>query len=700
MSSRSLIAYLAGLLVCLAGLAIPVVAKPPDLPVKVEVDCRSAPAQMVTRVHPVADLVIPIEKNPSLTINMSREEETAPPSKPAAAAVTAPAASAVAPLYAEPAECASPCVYPKSSYSDSPCTSPSRPTPPQNTQEDQLIKLIVDTIDPAGWSQRGGQATVEYFPLGMALVVNQTPAVQEQIADFLAALRRLQDAQVVVEMRLVTVPDSICERVGIDFNALRLPSVQTAAPQPCPAHGQPCPCPVSAPQAFRPFGFINQFAASQAPEAGVAFLDDAAVFAFMEASQGDPHTSVMAVPKMTVFNGQASTIRMMDNQFFVTSVKTVQGEHGATVFVPQNEPIATGLELSVQPTIAADRRFVRLELKVKQTNIDPVVPLYPVTTMITPIFEGGAIGQPVPFTQYLQQPKTNTLELQRALTVPDGGTVLLGGLKKACPKPTNESQPILSKVPYLNRLFKNVGYAPENEQLLIMVTPRIVINEEEEARQVPGSRPVICPPMVVAAPPAPGCPVTVATRPAAPGCPLPYLPTPLPAPAAVCPMPCPPSAVPQPADVSDSDIVLLARTILEEQARRHKAKKMYRKAEHYRHKGNTEAAQHAYEEVKDLFPDTVFAQAAARHLREIQPKVAMREKAGGTEEQEEPCCSRGGDPSCCCADAASQKRAAKLVASYHQACAEGRLAEAQKLAAKALELNPACFSIIAKPRGD
>jgi hypothetical protein len=163
-------------------------------------------------------------------------------------------------------------------------------------------------------------------------------------------------------------------------------------------------------------------------------------------------------------------------------------------------------------------------------------------------------------------------------------------------------------------------------------------------------------------------------------------------------MPCPPTDVYQPTDVDESDIVLLARTILEEQARRDEAKKMYRQAEHYRHKGKTEAAQHAYEEVKDLYPDTVFAQAAARHLREIQPKVAMREKAGGTEEQEEPCCSRGGDPSCCCADAASQKRAAKLVAEYHQACTEGRLADAQKLAAKALQLNPACFNKIALPK--
>ena len=42
--------------------------------------------------------------------------------------------------------------------------------------------------------------------------------------------------------------------------------------------------------------------------------------------------------------------------------------------------------------------------------------------------------------------------------------------------------PILSKIPYINRLFKNVGYGRFTESLLIMVTPRIIIQEEEEER--------------------------------------------------------------------------------------------------------------------------------------------------------------------------------------------------------------------------
>jgi general secretion pathway protein D len=48
---------------------------------------------------------------------------------------------------------------------------------------------------------------------------------------------------------------------------------------------------------------------------------------------------------------------------------------------------------------------------------------------------------------------------------------------------TEYGPPVLSKIPYVNRLFKNTGYGRDVESLLILVTPRIIIQEEEEERQ-------------------------------------------------------------------------------------------------------------------------------------------------------------------------------------------------------------------------
>ena len=69
---------------------------------------------------------------------------------------------------------------------------------------------------------------------------------------------------------------------------------------------------------------------------------------------------------------------------------------------------------------------------VEQTKLDSApVPLFPVTTMISPVFEGGAIGQPIPFTQFLQQPKFATIEVNKDVCIPDGGSVLLSGWKQS-----------------------------------------------------------------------------------------------------------------------------------------------------------------------------------------------------------------------------------------------------------------------------
>jgi general secretion pathway protein D len=66
------------------------------------------------------------------------------------------------------------------------------------------------------------------------------------------------------------------------------------------------------------------------------------------------------------------------------------------------------------------------------------------------------------------------------VVVPDGGTVLMGGLKTLVEGRNEYGPPVLSKIPYISRLFKNVGYGREAQSLMIMVTARIIINEEEE----------------------------------------------------------------------------------------------------------------------------------------------------------------------------------------------------------------------------
>jgi hypothetical protein len=70
------------------------------------------------------------------------------------------------------------------------------------TCEHLLITAIQRFIAPGAWCDQGGAGTIDFHPLTMALVVNQTPAVQEQVAEFLETLRKFQPAEYTVQMRL------------------------------------------------------------------------------------------------------------------------------------------------------------------------------------------------------------------------------------------------------------------------------------------------------------------------------------------------------------------------------------------------------------------------------------------------------------------------------------------------------------------
>jgi len=385
---------------------------------------------------------------------------------------------------------------------------------PGQTIEELLINLIQSTIAPDSWIDVGGKGTIKYFPIGLALVVNQTQDIQEQVADLLGALRRLQELEVAIEMRMITVSESFYEMIGVNFdiniqnNNARFGSqlvtnnFQTAGQinnfSPNGLVSGLTPAGTLTPDLSVPItnssfqfsqppfgGFPGTLGMDGGLSMGLAFLSEIQVFMFLEAAQVDRRTNVMQAPKLTVFNGQSANIQVQDQQFFLTGVNLIQA--GAQVFfVPNQQPFPLGVQLQVTPVVSADRRFVRVNLQPTLTNLASTnVPLIPVQIPVPQLFDGpGAAtttgGQPVIFQMFFQQPTFTQISLNTTVMVPDGGTVLLGGLKTLSEGRNEAGPPILSKLPYINRLFRNTAYGRDSQSLLIMVTPRIIINEEEE----------------------------------------------------------------------------------------------------------------------------------------------------------------------------------------------------------------------------
>jgi type II secretory pathway component GspD/PulD (secretin) len=355
----------------------------------------------------------------------------------------------------------------------------------------------------------GGTGTIEYHPLTLSLVINQTPDIQEQVQELLVALRRLQDQEVAVEVKVVSLSDDFYEIIGVNFS-MNIPT-NTAGTAAQVANGYRPSTLISGitpagnltsdlsipitnntfNQAFLPFyGGNPAIPGVGGISMGLAFLSDIQVFLFLEAAQSDRRTNVMQAPKLTLFNGQIATMTVSETAPYVTNV-LLQQQNGQTIFVPQVQSLGVNVTITIQAVISADRRFVRLSLNPNFTVPVPgPVALFPI---VVPVFPTpGIIGQspnPIVFTQLIQQPGFNTINVGTTVAVPDGGTVVLGGLKAMAEARTEVGPPVLSKIPYIRRLFQNVAYGRESSSLLIMVTPRIIILEEEEVYQTGFTRP-------------------------------------------------------------------------------------------------------------------------------------------------------------------------------------------------------------------
>jgi len=402
---------------------------------------------------------------------------------------------------------------------------------------DSLIDLITTTVQPTTWDAVGGPGTIYPFETNLSLVISQTQEVHEEVVDLLEQLRRLQDLQVTIEVRFITLNDNFFERIGVDFDFkvndrvagkqqvgpgfANLLSYGTGPNGTGPIYNTPTSgyrefekdhsmtIGMSAPGVFATdmdipftqdsytlavpqFGGYNPAAGASL---GFAILSEIEAYFFIQATQGDQRTNVLQAPKVTLFNGQMAFVSDTSQSPFVISVIPVVGDFAAAQ-QPVIIVLSEGTFLTVQAVVSNDRRFVRLT----------VVPFFStIGNVETFTFAGSETTSNTSSQQGNQDtPNDNTKKRNRSTTtkqgttvqlptfafvtvtttvsVPDGGTVLLGGIKRLSEGRSEFGVPILAQIPYINRLFKNVGIGRNTSSLMMMVTPRIIIQEEEEER--------------------------------------------------------------------------------------------------------------------------------------------------------------------------------------------------------------------------
>ncbi|MBL8829363.1 MAG: hypothetical protein JNM18_20430, partial [Planctomycetaceae bacterium] len=405
---------------------------------------------------------------------------------------------------------------------------------------DQLMQLITGTIAPTTWSDVGGAGAIRPFPTNLSLVVSQTQQVHEEIADLLEQLRRLQDLQVTIEVRFISLSDNFFEQMGVDFDfdindradkpyqlfGRKNENVSTQFNQATPQTDYPRdladrdlsrtqsqtvglsgpggtnqtgPYSTDLDIPFRQSSFTSAGLITTGAPAGIvggaqlgfAILSDLEAYFFMTAVQQDSRTNVLQAPKVTLFNGQQAFVSDTSQTPFVISVIPVVGDFAAAQ-QPVIVVLSEGTNLTVQAVVSSDRRFVRLTVVPffsRIGNVNTFTFNGSSTTTRTSASEGptdATTGRDTSETTAstgttVQLPTFAFTTVTTTVSVPDGGTVLLGGIKRLSEQRIENGVPLLSKIPYLNRLFTNVGTGRSTSSLMMMVTPRIIIQEEEEA---------------------------------------------------------------------------------------------------------------------------------------------------------------------------------------------------------------------------
>lgn len=322
-------------------------------------------------------------------------------------------------------------------------------------------------------SQRG---SISFDERTNTLIVNDIPERVEKVRQLVAMLDK-PVRQVLIESRIVIAQEGFRKQIGARFGisgasedsdgnlitvggslsatdqmvgvglANRLNGNSTALPV---GIGDPTGGGVITPNAINRLNFnlpvtdpgAGSFAATIL---GADYILDMELSALESEDRGE----LLSSPKVITADQQEAVIKQGQEVGYVTIQSSGAGVPTATVAFKE-----IVLELLVTPRITADGR-VFLALKVKKDNLAGFI--------ATP---GG------------QVPIIDKREVQTGALVDNGQTVVLGGIYEFERNDSLSKVPVLGDIPAVGNLFRNKDRRNSKVELLIFVTPKILIDSQ------------------------------------------------------------------------------------------------------------------------------------------------------------------------------------------------------------------------------
>lgn len=184
----------------------------------------------------------------------------------------------------------------------------------------------------------------------------------------------------------------------------------------------------------------------QGVTAGILHGDQFNLPILIQALKTRRDTNVLNVPSVLVNNNGSAKVISKDEQ--PTTTITATGGNGGQTQENFNQYVAAGITMQISPTISASR-YLRLKISLEVSN-----------------FLGSVSGSIPP-------PKT-TRTIDTTVNVPDGDTMVIGGIVTDNKGHTRNGVPWLSDIPILGFLFRRDSDSQSKTTLYFFVTPHIM----------------------------------------------------------------------------------------------------------------------------------------------------------------------------------------------------------------------------------
>lgn len=396
--------------------------------------------------------------------------------------------------------------------------------PATTITEEQLTDLIKNNIGKGTWDTATRSIDTRYG----TLIIRQTDSVHKQIESLLNDLRKATGLLVTVETRFLTVSDDFLEDVGVDWRSLGTTNVKEGediyetAPDKADTtdtyEGGLRPGDVGTGYDFRymddvVFGptssgntigtgraaglyykYNDDFQTKQRLEnifdktldpdqtltskgglsMQVAYIDEVELQMILKAVRKQSRKNVLTAPKLTVFNTQRANVTIVTQYAYVQDY-SVEIATNSTIADPIVGTVQDGVVLDVRPIISADRKYITMELQPTVAALKGGT----VNTFSTSLASSSGSNTQVE----IGLPEINMTRLKTTVTIPDGGTLLLGGMMKGQETDSMSGVPVLSDLPIFNFLTSRRGKFSRRESLLILVSAKITSMEEKEPNE-------------------------------------------------------------------------------------------------------------------------------------------------------------------------------------------------------------------------